>query len=834
MPPESSPVSERFRVRLPVEPNPLIGRSDDVSRVDAQLEQGRVVTLVGPPGIGKTRLALRLVHRAGSRGWFCDVLEATDRSGFCAAVAKGLGVPAGAKPVATLGRRLAALGTALVVVDNVEQVVEDAVAALDLWLEMAPRVRFLVTSRERLRIKAERVVELAPLALPADGELDARACELFVERVRAARGDYQPEDAERRQIAELVVALDGIPLAIELAAGRFDVLGVAGLLERVGRPLDVLSHGARDADRRQSTLRGAIDASWQLLTDGERGALAQLSLFRGGFAADAAEALIGAEALDRLQSLRDRSLLLVPEPGRFSLYASIRAFAAEKLAELGGHDEAAARLRDHYLERGEVELRRFAESGAGLERVGSERDNLLAVFERAVRADQPEHAARAVLVLAPLLLTRGPARRLAGMLERALAIHGDDPRLLHARGRVRRVLGDLDGAEADLVAALELEPEGALYVAIRKDLGVTYQLRRHIDAARACYEAALPRAIEIGDRRAEGSLISNLGALDHDIGRFESAAARYAKGLDRLREVGDARLEGITLANLGVLEHEQGRNDAAHTRYVRALELLRESGDFRFEAITLGNLGVLEHEAGDLEGARARHEAALDLLVEVGDVHSEALARARLGAVLADQSALEEARRELDEAERRVVGRDAVALELVRLHRAFVDFAEQDEEAASARITAAQAPRAGDGPSLAAINDDARLVLRILGRRFAERAGPHLVIGPEGCWFRVPGGEPQSLDRFTSARRILHHLADARLTNPGRGVPGDVLFDAGWPDVAIAAQSANNRLYVALAKLRKLGLKVLLLRNDDGYYLDPSVPLERSTEREKA
>ncbi|MCA9621856.1 MAG: tetratricopeptide repeat protein, partial [Myxococcales bacterium] len=249
-----------------------------------------------------------------------------------------------------------------------------------------------------------------------------------------------------------------------------------------------------------------------------------------------------------------------------------------------------------------------------------------------------------------------------------------------------------------------------------------------------------------------------------------------------------------------------------------------------YEAITHGNLGVLEHEAGRLDEAERHHRTAIELLAEVGDPRSEALARARLGAVLAARGATAEAIQELDEAERRVVGRDAMALAVVRLHRCFVDLAQGEEAAAERRLALAQAPGEDGGPSLAAISDDARLLLRLVGRQSQAASGPSLRAAADGSWFEPPGGERQSLERYKAARLILARLIEARHAQPGEGLSGEALFEAGWPGTRIAAESANNRLYVALAKLRKLGLKLFLLRDDAGYFLDPNTTLELASD----
>jgi predicted ATPase len=796
-------------VKLPPDPTRFIGRERDLERIASELAAGRLVTVSGPPGIGKSRAVWMVARRAKDEVCFGDVSQTRDLSSLSSAVAKAIGIDAGGDPIEGIARALGSRGQLLVVLDGFEAVAAHAPDSLGVWLGRAPHARFLVASRERLRLLEERVVELGPL------ELSGEAVELLLERLRAHRPDYQPSAKETEQLVAVARALEGIPLAIELAASRIDLLGLDGLLERLTERLELLSRGAR-GNERQGTLRGAIAWSWQLLDDAQKRALSIASVFRGTFSPAAAEAVIGRDAIDRLQDLRDRSLVHTPEPGRYALYESVRAFADEMLEE---RDAAHARHAAHYRAFGEKEARRFELHGGSVEALAEERDNLLAVIDRSLAAKRYGDAVSATLALGPVLTAHGPAGFHLELLDRVIDAIDDEPRLLVARGAVRRALGDLAGAEEDLLTALEGADDS--YAAARKELGLVYQLRRDIDRARACYEAALPAA---QDRRLQGAIIGNLGTLDHDTGGFEHAAQRYQAALDIFREVGDVRYEGIFLTNLGVLEQEQGRRTPARKNYERALELLAESGDRRYEAIALGNLGVLEHEDANLPRARELHDRALALLRQVGDVHSEALCLARLGAVTAALGDIDSGERRLDEAERLVIGRDRLGLALVRLHRCFLDVARGDEAQAFARLEAAQAPQE-EGPSLVELSDDARMVMRMLAAPLSRGDGPRLKLGPEARWFEPPGAPRQDLERFAAARRILERLAQERMAHPGRPVSAEELFEAGWPGVRILPASAHNRLHVQLAKLRKMGLKLVLLRTDQGYLLDPDTPL---------
>ena len=875
--------ARRRKHNLSLPASRFIGRAADLAALTGLFGEGRrLVTLWGPAGMGKTRLAGELAlswsdAHPDEQVWFCELEAARDLKAFCGAVARVLGVAvaAGKKDTGTverIGRVLAGLGPMLLVLDNLEQVVEAAAPALGAWVRAAPEVRFLVTSRERTRLPGEISYEMSPLGVPAQGDEGAgsEAVELFLDRANAQHGNARERaplgEESARKVAALVRRLEGIPLAIELAAARAELLGLDALLARLEHRLELLDGGARGAVARQATLRGAIEWSWDLLDEPDRRALSRGSLFRGGFSLEAADAVLGEPALLRVQSLRDKSLLRAAPRGpggaaRFSLYEGVRELAAEKLAERGERDLAGDRHAAHYLAAGEAAALDWERTGAGaaLDRIQDDLENLLAVGERAL--DKPpsraatEEALRALLVIDPVLSTRGPFGIHLELLDRALdaarATSADpllEARTLAARG-VARYRRGLDAAGLDdLTRSRERAAAlGAVAVeaGILTELGVLHQRHREMDRVRDCYEQALSLHRRSGNRRAEGRVLGNLGALHHDERRFDEAMPFYEAALSIAAAVGDLRAEGNCCNNVGLIEQERGASAAARRSYERGLSILEEVGDLRLLAITLGNLALLHHEEGRLEEARTGYDRASTLLREVGDRRSEALAQGRLGAVLASMDRADEARAALTRGERLLVHQgDALSDELLSVARGFLDLAlargarvagrpkEAAEQLAEARRRIARA-RAG-APSLADRSDDIRLCLRILERGLsamdgdAGPSGSELLLAPEARWCRPPGGAWQDLRDRHAVRRLLLRLVERRREAPGRGVSLSDLQEAGWPGERILPQAASNRIYVAVNQLRKLGLKDWLRRSGEGYFLEPALLVHHS------
>ncbi len=362
------PVRE-VRHSLPAERDAFVGRHEPLLELAHRFEAGaRLVSVLGMGGSGKTRLATRFgwtwLGDFSGGVWFCDLSQARTIDGIVAAVAHGLDVPLGKDdPIAQLGSAIAGRGPCLVILDNFEQVARHAQETLGRWLDAAGEAHFLVTTREVLGLPGEQTYALAPLP-------GSEAEELFMRRAEAAKSNLAVTAEDRAAIAPLVKLLDGLPLAIELAAARVRLMPPRTLLARMGERFRLLASAGGRQDR-HATLRATFDWSWDLLSPAEKSALAQLSVFEGGFTQEAAEAIVDLSAcdgapwiVDVLQSLLDKSLVRAVGRDRFDLLSSVQAYAAEQLATEGRFPGSGADGRqDRRSSATAPGSRRWAQSG---------------------------------------------------------------------------------------------------------------------------------------------------------------------------------------------------------------------------------------------------------------------------------------------------------------------------------------------------------------------------------------------------------------------------------------------------------------------------------------
>ncbi|MCA9706763.1 MAG: AAA family ATPase [Myxococcales bacterium] len=606
----------------------LVGRARELEQLAELVAAGqRLVTVFGPAGTGKTRTALALAHRLQAEQpdlgevWLCELADTRDLEGLCEAIARTLGVPplpssSDAEVVQRLGAAIAARGPVLLVLDNFEQLAPLAGSTVAVWLAEAPELRLVVTSREHLRLRGELRFELPPLRLPEPGEPpeQSEAVALLVDRVRALDPGFELDATTTPLVVDLVTRLEGLPLAIELAASQVELLGLQGLLDNLHKRLDVLVGDGRDVADRHATLRAAIDWSWGLLSPVEREVLAQCTVFAGGFTAEVVAAVIetppgGPAPLSVLKALRDKSLLRrdvpVEHPGqpRFLLFEAVREFAAERFASPAARDEARARHATCFLDLAE---RCVAQVGTpqgpqALRTLALERDNLRAVHEyasdRATTSDDAlAWALRCVLALDVVASIRGPLAAHLALLEQTMARgqgRAVDDRLwaraLRARAKARLMHGQTASALRDLDEALaraQAAGDAELQAEILVDQGVHHHQHRRLEQARADKKAEKGRAL--GLAAAGWSLLGStylmsalIGTISIDVadgdarlrrfgtwmtvpvaGPFAAAFnARSATGTLFTTTLGLAQAAGFTMALIGTSRHRRAKRD---------------------------------------------------------------------------------------------------------------------------------------------------------------------------------------------------------------------------------------------------------------------------------
>ena len=667
--------AREVRHNLAAERDAFVGRGAELRALAQRLDAGaRLVTVVGPGGTGKTRLATRYA-RTWLGDWpggvaFCDLSEARSPEGIHHALALAMDVPLLAgDAVAQLGHALAARGRCLVILDNFEQVAAHAAPTLGCWLDRAADASFVVTSRERLHLPGEQVFEVEPLALADE------AIELFAVRARAQRSGFEVAPAARSAVAEIVRLLDGLPLAIELAAARVRLLSPQQIVTRLQDRFRLLA-GARGAAARPATLKAAIDWAWDLLAPWERAALAQCSVFQGGFTLDVAEQVLDLSAwadapaaMDAVQALLDKSLLRswqaasgarhdIAEP-YFGMYLSIHEYAAAQLEAGAGGAPAVEARRRH--------ARCFAACGSdaaldalsgagGVARhrlLALELDNLVVACRRSL-ADGAGGLALACCRAAWAVLDwRGPFALGATLADEVLALGQLDEAgraaALLLRVRAARRLGRSAQVEAWLQEALrgaQAAADARTRAEVLAELGHLHQDRGRGEESLRAYEAALALQREHESPAKVAALMGNLG--NHHVQRGELEAARdwYERALAEHRALGNRRGEATVLGGLAVVHHDLGETARALPLYEAALEVLRETGDRMSEGIVLGNLATLHNDLGRLAEAEAAYEATIALVRDIGDRIGEAVTLGNLGKLRHDFGRFDDARRD--------------------------------------------------------------------------------------------------------------------------------------------------------------------------------------------
>jgi predicted ATPase/class 3 adenylate cyclase len=625
---------------LPASATELVGREHEVELVRDALAGGRLVTLTGPGGCGKTRLALGVARSVRDRfphgTWFVDLAAVRDPALVESSIAATLGVrDTPDQPIATTLRNHLRDRTALLLLDNLEQLLPTAAHTVAEVVRNAPRVRLLVTSRELLRISGENGHPVPPLD-------EAAGVELFEARARALRPDLALTDETRPAIRGIANRLGGLPLAIELAAARVRMMSPTLILERLGTSLD-LSGVARDVPERQRTLRGAIAWSHDLLSDPERRLFRRLAVFAGGWTVEPAFAVVdpegdlGVDLLAGLDSLADKSLVRIQPAGegdgaasgeaRFDLHPLLREFALERLVESGERVAVEARHAEAYVTLAETAGKGFLTGGGAaiLRSLDPEIHNLRAALEWSLAIDQPEVGLRILGATWRWFQQRGRLREARALLAQLLARPGGDPGVriagLAAEGGLAYWMSDIPAARVaydERLALAEEVGDPVLLADAHYDIGFLSMvgqdaptLRDHEQRALDLYQAA---GREDGVLRARQALV--LGVFLS--GEYEEARRLEEQNLEVFESTGSVFQIADSMTLLSAIKYRVGDVEGSWRRMAEGLRRFEANDSASGLARALGMAGILLLEAGELEfGARVTG-ATMELVREKG------------------------------------------------------------------------------------------------------------------------------------------------------------------------------------------------------------------------
>ena len=623
---------------LPVQLSSFVGRDGQLTQLRELLAENRVVTLTGAGGVGKTRLAIQVAAAmAGefSDGvWYVDLAPITDPELVAVTVARALGLPdqPGRSTMDTL-LRFVRDRQMLVVLDNCEHLLDASAELVVALLSGAGRLALLATSREAIGVAGEVSWRVPSLSL--DGE----AIELFTDRARHARPDFTLTDGNASAVGEICARLDGVPLAIELAAARVRALSLTEILDSLHDRFRLLTGGARTAVRRQQTLRASVDWSHALLTGPERVLFRRLAVFLGGFDLDAAQAIAGSgevaryQVLDQLSLLVDKSLVVADDSGgrtRYRLLETVRQYAAEKLGESGEADAVRSRHRDYY-----TALAAVLDAPAGsdyeqrVEQAETEIDNLRAAFGWSRENSDVELALALASSLQPLWEARGRLREGLAWFDTVLADldaqHAGVAPAVRARALADSATLGLwvgaadspDQAQQALAIAREVEDPALLARALTA-CGFTADQGYRVEVARASFAEAIGLARAVDDRWRLSQILALQAAGAHTAGDLLGVRAAAEEGRDLADAIGDRFHSRMCRFGLGAAQMTSGDLAGAAAQFGELAAEAQAAHDEMGRVLSLAGQGLALAHQGEAAAARAAAEAALKGGAELG------------------------------------------------------------------------------------------------------------------------------------------------------------------------------------------------------------------------
>lgn len=654
----------------------FIGREREISILHASLSSARLVTLAGPAGCGKTRLAIETLGRLNALFpdgvWFTELASITQASLVVSSVAASLGLPE--RPGTPLRTTLVGAlqhQASLLVFDNCEHLLGPSAEIIEHLLIRCPRLTILATSREPLGVPGEIVMRVLPLSVPASMQglsietfMQYDAVRLFVERACAAASGFTVTAENLPAVLQICQQLDGVPLALELAAAWVGTLAPEQISARLEDRFQLLQNGRRVVAPRQRTLRGAMDWSYDLLSDREQRLFNRLSVFAGGCTLESIEGVVVGDGIDRdealplLARLVDTSLLMVKaraHHSRYHLLETLRLYAREHLIRGGESD----RLHDQHA-RYFLELSEVAESALWgpelvdwLERLDADQENLRAALRWTVGRGDAETAQRLGAALSRFWRVRGYLTEGLQWLDAALAWSAGSSlptraRALDAAGHLARDRGDYARAASFYEESLDVRRQlgdvrGSALTTT--NLGILAQFRGDYRASEAFHAEGLGIFRSLQDDHGIAFSLVNLAATAHLSGNRRRAKALYEEGIAAFRALNDKRGIAAALNNLGNLASGELDLVAAMQFYEESLALFRELGDLHEVAACLRNLAVVMRDSQREGSAFARCRESLELFQALGDKRGMVECLVFLARIKAERGALEQAAR---------------------------------------------------------------------------------------------------------------------------------------------------------------------------------------------
>ena len=703
-----SPQEPARKHNLPVHLTPFVGREVALAEIRDRLQDPacRLLTLVGPGGSGKTRLALEAaaaqVDHFAHGVFFVSLAPLDSAEAIVPTVAGALGFSfyEGVEPRQQLLDYLRQK-CMLLIMDNfehllacpepcgepVEPLIEgprrrDGVGLVTDLLKTAPQVKILVTSRARLNVQGEHLFPVAGMSFPdeetakdaalrrvhpepgqrAQDVAQYSAVKLFLTSARQTQPGFKLTADNVTDVARICRLVQGMPLGILLAAAWVRMLTPAEIATAIGQSFDFLETDLRDVPERQRSMRAIFDHSWRLLTEREQKVFQALSVFRGGFTHQAAKEVTGA-SLSELMALVNKSLLhRMPAPsatlrtgGRYEVHELLRQYAAGKLDRaLAARETARDRHSAYYaaaLQRWATDLKGPRQQAAMAE-IEADSENVRAAWKWAVERGQVKQLEQAMEGLCRFYEWRGrypeiiaAAQAVVHLAQAAQDVRSEAGSYLWW-GRTLWRQGDYEMARLQLEQALALARDAQLRQVEAdslRNLGIISHHQGDDARATAYYEQALHICREIGDQLGESALLNNLGNVSTDQGDDAGARAYYEQSLRICREIGDRYGDGMALGNLGIVSHRLGDYVGARTYYEQSLRIYREIGERRGEGLTLAYWGLLSHYLGDNEAAREYSQQALFIAQELGNRYIQGYALTNLGHALVGLGRLDEA-----------------------------------------------------------------------------------------------------------------------------------------------------------------------------------------------